>query len=381
MASPGYFIDMVTEKKGRGLFAIKDYNVGDVIFTEEPLISCQFSWNKLYGYLACDYCMKSLETAEEMARRLCNDDSVSLPHPECCQNKQLTPIACEKCGVKYCTFNCLNRASKEYHRLLCLNDQNPHKQSLIDLEESWRQAHYPPETSSIMLIIKLIAKIKQSSQKEQILEDINRFCNKTANDKMVHKLLGDKFEDKIEYFRKTISGFFYEKQVEDWFTPHGFKSLLALLGTNQQGVGSSSLSLWVRNCDDLESEKDSLDSFIDQLYEKMEEFSGDFLNCEGVGLYRLQSACNHSCDPDAEIAFENGNHTLSLKSLKSVCSGQEIHISYLDECALRRSRHSRHKVLAENYLFECQCLRCEDQADDPDVTSDEEEGEDSNEEK
>ena len=51
---------------------------------------------------------------------------------------------------------------------------------------------------------------------------------------------------------------------------------------------------------------------------------------------------------------------------------QEICISYLDECMLQRSRHSRQKHLREHYLFTCTCNLCTQQADDPDVTSDEE---------
>ena len=39
---------------------------------------------------------------------------------------------------------------------------------------------------------------------------------------------------------------------------------------------------------------------------------------------------------------------------------------------LQRSRHSRQKHLREHYLFTCSCQLCVQQADDPDVTSDEE---------
>lgn len=55
--------------------------------------------------------------------------------------------------------------------------------------------------------------------------------------------------------------------------------------------------------------------------------------------------------------------------------GEEICISYLDDCLLSRSRHSRQKELRENYLFNCSCLKCEEQKADADVTSDEEEEE------
>lgn len=47
-------------------------------------------------------------------------------------------------------------------------------------------------------------------------------------------------------------------------------------------------------------------------------------------------------------------------------------ISYLDECTLERSRHSRQKILKENYLFECRCEKCDEQVNDADVTSEEE---------
>ena len=34
------------------------------------MVCCQFLWNAMYKYTACGFYMKSLETAEQMARRL-----------------------------------------------------------------------------------------------------------------------------------------------------------------------------------------------------------------------------------------------------------------------------------------------------------------------
>ena len=105
------------------------------------------------------------------------------------------------------------------------------------------------------------------------------------------------------------------------------------------------------------------------------------MDCEGSGLYTLQSTCNHSCEPNAEVTFPNNNNTLAVKALQDITSGQvcayfgsdhfvfqnqfsivkclfciefiypfqEILISYLDECARERSRHSRQKIL--RYVF------------------------------
>lgn len=112
-----------------------------------------------------------------------------------------------------------------------------------------------------------------------------------------------------------------------------------------------------------------MDQFIDSLYDQLEEQSGSFLDNEGVALYSLQSACNHSCAPNAQPQFIHNNHRLSLTALRDIEEGEEIFISYLDDCMLDRSRHSRRKELMKNYLFLCSCPKCEEQAQDPDITS------------
>lgn len=101
-----------------------------------------------------------------------------------------------------------------------------------------------------------------------------------------------------------------------------------------------------------------------------------FLNNEGAALYTIHSKINHSCVPNAQPTFPHSNHTLALTAIGTIEAGDEISISYLDECSLERSRHSRQKELQENYLFVCQCARCEEQIEEPDVTSDEDDSSD-----
>lgn len=105
----------------------------------------------------------------------------------------------------------------------------------------------------------------------------------------------------------------------------------------------------------------------------MENESGDFLNNEGSALFAVQSACNHSCEPNSISSFPFSNHIVALVASKDLEEGEEIFISYLDECAQSRSRHSRRKILQENYLFHCNCRRCQLEADEPDMTSEDEE--------
>ncbi|GFQ98685.1 SET and MYND domain-containing protein 5 [Trichonephila clavata] len=157
-----------------------------------------------------------------------------------------------------------------------------------------------------------------------------------------------------------------------WFTADGFRSLIALVGTNGQGIGTSAFGVWVKNCDSLDlspEEQDKLNIFIRSLYEQIEKETGLFLNNEGSGLYPLQSSCNHSCVPNAEATFPYNNFTLVMEAIKEIQPGEEIIVCYLDECNRKRSRHSRIKLLRENYLFSCTCPKCESQIGDEDITS------------
>jgi len=58
-----------------------------------------------------------------------------------------------------------------------------------------------------------------------------------------------------------------------WLTPSGFKSLLALIGTNGQGVGTSAFQQWSNNCKKYlpQYEKASFENFVDNTYIYMEE--------------------------------------------------------------------------------------------------------------
>ncbi len=99
--SSGNVYSKHTADKGKGLFSKRNLQEGDVILSEKPLACCQFSWNSIYKYVACNHCMKSLETAEEMARRLAGNREIIIPHKECCEVERLKSSIskCNSCGV------------------------------------------------------------------------------------------------------------------------------------------------------------------------------------------------------------------------------------------------------------------------------------------
>lgn len=72
-----------------------------------------------------------------------------------------------------------------------------------------------------------------------------------------------------------IGGFFFFFFLK-WVTADGFRSLLALVGTNGQGIGTSSFSRWVKNVSALDLPNDQrlqIDKLIYQIYDEMDEGS------------------------------------------------------------------------------------------------------------
>lgn len=66
----------------------------------------------------------------------------------------------------------------------------------------------------------------------------------------------------------------FNTQMFQWFTPDGFNRLLALVGTNGQGIGTSAFSRWVKNVSALDLPNDrrmQVDKLIDRIYDEMEE--------------------------------------------------------------------------------------------------------------
>ncbi|XP_021926458.1 SET and MYND domain-containing protein 5 isoform X2 [Zootermopsis nevadensis] len=322
--------------------------------------------------------MRPLEGAQENVRRLTGKKDLVLPYPQCCPTNKESHTQCPSCGVQYCSTICKDQAWNLHHRTLCLQSHSRNvNHPLEQLNETWKYMHYPPETASVMILARMIATVQQAEDPASALNMFMQFCHRTVNEEeaIAHKLLGEQFRRQLEVLRELISLALYSDIVHQWLLPDGFQSLVALVGTNGQGVGTSPFSEWVRKVSELElptDDKQQLDSFIDKVYEDLNEEVGSFLNSEGSALYALQSVCNHSCDPNAMPSFPHSNFQLAMCAVRDIAPGDEILISYLDECVLERSRHSRLKLLRENYIFTCHCSKCETQAGDLDVTSEDE---------
>lgn len=135
-----------------------------------------------------------------------------------------------------------------YHRILCHNPSDA-QHPIVVLMETWKQMHYPPETTSIMLLIRILAYIQQSSDPSAARAKVKQFCHRTENEdaELVHKLLGEQFTHQMNTLRELTSHVVSGDEVQEFLTPEGFCTLMALVGTNGQGIGTSPLAMWVNS--------------------------------------------------------------------------------------------------------------------------------------
>jgi len=123
------------------MIAKKCFNPGDIILEEEALVSCQYSWNREYGYLACDHCMRPLETIQENIHRLANDPTLQVPLQQHDPTKHWIEnfTFCPRCNIRYCSEDCLREAYAKYHRAGCLKvDRNNENHPVNVLNSIWK---------------------------------------------------------------------------------------------------------------------------------------------------------------------------------------------------------------------------------------------------
>lgn len=120
---------------------------------------------------------------------------------------------CPHCAVKYCTEDCRIDAAQKYHFSLCLKEKhNQLEHPVNQLTDAWRKIHYPPETTTISLIVKLLGMYMQSKDKSEFLNVVKDFQDKVVNEDLMisHKMLGPNFESQLQllypFYHQAFAG-------------------------------------------------------------------------------------------------------------------------------------------------------------------------------
>ena len=142
-----------------------------------------------------------------------------LPHGECCATRKDFHVECANCGVRYCSESCMEDAYNAWHKTLCFRSREPDPtHPLVNLVRDlilfrdysvicviktlrckdsirlnycsqvsvWQSFHYPPESTSITLPVRILASIVQSDNPEELIANYMSFMHDAAAQK-VHK--------------------------------------------------------------------------------------------------------------------------------------------------------------------------------------------------
>lgn len=95
--------------------------------------------------------------------------------------------------------------------------------------------HYPPETSTVLLVLRIFAMIKTQPE---LLATFGDFCDSSVNEDLsiCHKLLGERFTSQISELHQAFAHVFAEDEIlSKYLTLEGLTKIFAMIGTNSQG--------------------------------------------------------------------------------------------------------------------------------------------------
>jgi hypothetical protein len=78
----------------------------------------------------------------------------------------------------------------------------------------------------------------------------------------------------------------------------------------------------------------------------------------GTAIYGLPSLLNHSCEPNLDAVWRDGDAKLSLICRRPISAGEELTITYIDSGAPLADRRAE---LQHAYGFTCRCEMCLDE--------------------
>jgi ferredoxin len=114
-------VQWVNIQHGKEVFAKKDFNIGEEVLKEEPIVS-QRVINSSLHIETCERCMRciNMPTLESVISLLNKNELNAVLESVREQYEAVSqPVSCQDCGVKYCSSKCQTLAKKHYHKLLC----------------------------------------------------------------------------------------------------------------------------------------------------------------------------------------------------------------------------------------------------------------------
>lgn len=386
----------IDNKKGKGLFAKRDFKKRELVLVEFPFCVARIpsELNGITRNSACDHCLKYigplenqlLDLVEKCATALninVKDFQWELPFKDdCLPTKIVEPIPCPYCNhVFYCSEKCRQSAWDQYHEVMCPGSAVGPDDPYILFEK-----HAFKYCDNFFLLEKMLAIIIQQTRK--LNGDTNaawspwRFFLKTSwIDLMCEQMArpNDNLSElRQEIIRRLVlcldllKKMFYKPEKDDPRVLQHFFTLEFL--DNLMGLGNincACMNVWSPFNDYLrcvmEKHTESEPLFLERVvpmvllaqhYKRIPPFAN------GIGICVVHSCLNHDCNPNTysvggfglgksekQIMEEGEEARISIVALRDIKKGEEITINYLDFENVPVTE--RRKLLKQKYLFEC----------------------------
>lgn len=349
----------VSPQVGLGVFACRNFQVGEEIFREEPIAACQHAANKI-GIVACAHCFRYFP-AESQSIGIQNacDPERAINDP--------TGSRCA-CGERYCSSACLEAAKSSHHWALCVAneaDDSP----LVNFK--LHALNVAGSGDTLILAAQLFASIFQKAQGDaERLAGMKRELLTFSHGRYSEIARSGEADDWTEWLNDTLSTSFTFLQRALIEKDRRFASLVSEFELFDRVLGifeRNNVDVATREVNPLRSmthAKEEISRFMTDIWDEEEMGGtfeegievGDFPEFHGTGLYPTISRLNHSCDFTARLDFD-GRQGFCVAT-RDIKEGEQIFISYLGKRTMEIPTAERRAML-EDYGFVCTCSRCQ----------------------
>lgn len=347
-------------EKGIGLYANRDFEKGETILIEAPIVSIEDIEH--YDDNHCSYCKRLLYNVEKKyvneMEKLVDElgEVVDEKIDKIIEGLEIPPINIEydNNGRKYCGVVCKDLAYKNYEKYLESNELSfDVKQILfpslylsyeeIDTYINRKQEEYLRDLSVIEIVAYLLCKLSLNSDIE------NKIRNLSYLECSIQPLLLKHEEKQLEAIKQAFPN------IPSLFrTEMGLLILKSIVRQNAFSIETHALSAEFdlghsKEVDNSDSNPDTLQVFLNMR---------DDVFFRGHSLFEIGSLFNHSCDPNIGFAIPSLTNKSCWIALRDIKNGEELQDSYIEISELKENRELRRKIIKELYNFDCECTYC-----------------------
>eukprot|EP01129_Flabellula_baltica_P014786 TRINITY_DN7191_c0_g1_i1.p1 TRINITY_DN7191_c0_g1~~TRINITY_DN7191_c0_g1_i1.p1 ORF type:complete len:557 (-),score=100.03 TRINITY_DN7191_c0_g1_i1:13-1683(-) len=337
-------VKLVDETKGRGLFTTQDFEKGDIVLEETPILSVpsfsNLTHDLCYSTLAPlkKHTIKVLKAVnKEMVPQIENDilDQLTLTQPE--------PVSCPNCRFQFFNAEEEQEARKTYLSTCtgnCRNDitMKPCFPSVLEPElrrDETDEDEFTPfdaERTKLELISKLLAIINEDYSVWHKVNQSLCWLHDSTRSLLLHE---------VQYINRMKKKF---PKISNLLTETNYIKLKSVVDVNGLQISPTNLNITA-------TLKDTSSEYSDYDLNVQEDQTVD-----GLGLYIASSFINHSCEPNIEIS-QHSNSTLRWIATENIPKGTELLHAYITKEEIPDPEY-RMAALKHRWNFLCHCPSC-----------------------